>query len=117
MAERFGVTFKVSLRAAGYQGQHLSCEWVIEASTLKPRNPTHETCYRVQAVHEGSLTKMSDRGTTLHCGQILRSCRKARMHILCAVWDHCEMSAYRMGHELKMRFYSGEAHRTATTKA
>ncbi|KAL0385892.1 UNVERIFIED_CONTAM: hypothetical protein Sradi_2983500 [Sesamum radiatum] len=57
MTERFGVTCKVAPRAAGYQGQHLSCEWVIEASTLRPRNPTHETCYRVQAVHEGPLTK------------------------------------------------------------
>ncbi|KAL0413009.1 UNVERIFIED_CONTAM: hypothetical protein Sradi_1502600 [Sesamum radiatum] len=37
-AERFGVTCKVAPRAAGYQGQHLSGGWAIEASTLRPRN-------------------------------------------------------------------------------
>ncbi|KAL0367031.1 UNVERIFIED_CONTAM: hypothetical protein Sradi_3593200 [Sesamum radiatum] len=60
---------------------------------------------------------MSSRGTMPHCGQILRPCRKARMHVGRAVWDHCEMSAYRMCHGLKMRSYSSEAHRTATTEA
>ncbi|XP_020553455.1 receptor-like protein 12 [Sesamum indicum] len=42
-AERLRVTCKVALRAAGYQGQHLSCEWVIETIIRKPRDPTHET--------------------------------------------------------------------------
>ncbi|KAL0303238.1 UNVERIFIED_CONTAM: hypothetical protein Sradi_6191900 [Sesamum radiatum] len=60
---------------------------------------------------------MSGHGTTPHCGPILRPCRKARRHIGRAVWEHREMSAYRMGHGLEMRSYSGEAHRTATTKA
>ncbi|KAL0292288.1 UNVERIFIED_CONTAM: hypothetical protein Sradi_6996300 [Sesamum radiatum] len=60
---------------------------------------------------------MSGRGTAPHCGQILRPGRKARRHVGRAVWEHCEMSAYRMGHGLKKRSYSGEAHRTATTKA
>ncbi|KAL0409658.1 UNVERIFIED_CONTAM: hypothetical protein Sradi_1900200 [Sesamum radiatum] len=113
----FGATCKVAPRAAGYQVQHLSCEWVIEASTLRPHNPTHETCYWVQAVHEGPLAKMSGRGMTPHCGQILRPCRKASRHVGRDVWDHCEMSAYRMGNGLKMQSYSDEAHRTATTKA
>ncbi|KAL0303298.1 UNVERIFIED_CONTAM: hypothetical protein Sradi_6197900 [Sesamum radiatum] len=60
---------------------------------------------------------MSGRGTPPQYGQILRPCRKARKHIGRTVWDHCEMLAYRMGHGLKMRSYSSEAHRTATTKA
>ncbi|KAL0303802.1 UNVERIFIED_CONTAM: hypothetical protein Sradi_6248300 [Sesamum radiatum] len=60
---------------------------------------------------------MSGRGTTPHYGQILRPCRKTSRHVGRAVWAHCEMSAYRMGHGLKMRSYSSEAHRTATTKA
>ncbi|KAL0400311.1 UNVERIFIED_CONTAM: hypothetical protein Sradi_2374400 [Sesamum radiatum] len=115
MAERFGVTCKVAPRAAGYQGQHLSYEWVIEASTLRPRNSTHGTRYRVQAVHKGPLVKTSGRGTTPHYGQILRPCRKARRNAGRAVWDHCKMLACRIGHGLKMR-YSSEAHRTATMK-
>ncbi|KAL0462581.1 UNVERIFIED_CONTAM: hypothetical protein Slati_0145700 [Sesamum latifolium] len=98
-------------------GQHLSCEWVIDASTLRPRDPTHGTCYRVLVVHGGSLAKMSDRGATPHCGHIMKPCRKARRHVGRAVWDHCGISAYRMGLGLKKRSYSGEAHRTATTKA
>ncbi|KAL0366684.1 UNVERIFIED_CONTAM: hypothetical protein Sradi_3558500 [Sesamum radiatum] len=108
---------KVAPWAAGYQGQHLSCEWVIEASTLRPRNPTHATCYRVQVVHEGPLAKMSGHGMTPHCGQILRPCRKTSRHVGRAVWDHCEMSAYQIGHGLKMRSYLGEAQRMAKTKA
>ncbi|KAL0420328.1 UNVERIFIED_CONTAM: hypothetical protein Slati_3055700 [Sesamum latifolium] len=71
MAERFRARCKVAPRAAGYQGQHLSCEWVSEASTLRSRDPTHGTCYRVLAVHGGALAKMSGRGTTPHCGQIM----------------------------------------------
>ncbi|KAL0444448.1 UNVERIFIED_CONTAM: hypothetical protein Slati_2167500 [Sesamum latifolium] len=116
MIERFGTTGKVAPRAAGYQGQHLSCEWVIKASTLRPRDPTHETYYRVLAVHGGPLAKMSDRGATPHCGHIIKPCRKTRRHVGHAVWDHCEMSAYRMSLELKMQSYSGEAHRTTTMK-
>ncbi|KAL2248278.1 UNVERIFIED_CONTAM: hypothetical protein Sindi_2680100, partial [Sesamum indicum] len=46
-AERSRVTRKFAPRAVKYQGQYLSCEWVIEASTPKPRDPTHGTRYRV----------------------------------------------------------------------
>ncbi|KAL0319861.1 UNVERIFIED_CONTAM: hypothetical protein Sradi_5247600 [Sesamum radiatum] len=46
---------------------------------------------------------MSGCGTAPHCGQILRPGRKAIRHVGRAVWEHCEMSAYRMGHGLKMR--------------
>ncbi|KAL0303870.1 UNVERIFIED_CONTAM: hypothetical protein Sradi_6255100 [Sesamum radiatum] len=80
-AERFGVTRKVTPRAAGYQGQHISCEWVIEVSTLRPRNPTHEKCYRVKPSMRVRWLKMRGRGTTPHCGQILRPCRKVRRHV------------------------------------
>ncbi|KAL0430583.1 UNVERIFIED_CONTAM: hypothetical protein Sradi_0684300 [Sesamum radiatum] len=59
---------------------------------------------------------MSGRRTPPHCGQIPRPCRKARRHVERTVWDHCEMSAYRTGHGLKMRSYSSETHRTATTR-
>ncbi|KAL0449866.1 UNVERIFIED_CONTAM: hypothetical protein Slati_1543000 [Sesamum latifolium] len=65
------MTRKVAPRAAGNQGQHLSCEWVIEANTLRPRDPTHGTCYRVLAVHGGPLAKMSGCGATPYCGQIM----------------------------------------------
>ncbi|KAL2227535.1 UNVERIFIED_CONTAM: hypothetical protein Sindi_2112200, partial [Sesamum indicum] len=65
-AERFRVTCKVAPRAARYLGQNLSCEWVIEASTPRPRDPTHGTRYRVLAVHGGPLAKMSGRGATPH---------------------------------------------------
>ncbi|KAL2243821.1 UNVERIFIED_CONTAM: hypothetical protein Sindi_0500100 [Sesamum indicum] len=70
-AERFRVTCKVAPRAARYLGQHLSCEWVIEASTPRPRDPTHGTRYRVLAVHGGPLAKMSGRGATPHCAVLL----------------------------------------------
>ncbi|KAL0439048.1 UNVERIFIED_CONTAM: hypothetical protein Slati_2387800 [Sesamum latifolium] len=117
MTERFCTMRKVAPRAAGYQGQYFSCKWVIEVSTLRPRDPTHGTCYRVQAVHAGPLAKMSDRGTPPHCGHITKLCRKTRKHAGHAVWDHCEMSAYRMGLGFKMRSYSDDARKTATTKA
>ncbi|KAL0428388.1 UNVERIFIED_CONTAM: hypothetical protein Slati_3013600 [Sesamum latifolium] len=107
---------KVAPRAAGYQGQYLLCESVIEASTPRPRDPTHRTCYQVQAVQAGPLAKMSDRGTTPHCGHIIKPCRKTRRHAGHAVRDQCEMSAYRMGLGLKMRSYSGDARKTAMKK-
>ncbi|KAL0355464.1 UNVERIFIED_CONTAM: hypothetical protein Sradi_3993300 [Sesamum radiatum] len=71
-------------------------------STLRPRDPTHETCYWVLAVHGGPLAKMSGRGATPHCEQIVNPCRKARRHVGHIVWDHCQMSAYGMGVRLKM---------------
>ncbi|KAL2224608.1 UNVERIFIED_CONTAM: hypothetical protein Sindi_3007100 [Sesamum indicum] len=70
-ADRFRVTCKVAPRAARYLGQHLSGEWVIEASTPRPRDPTHGTRYRVLAVHGGPLAKMSGRGATPHCAVLL----------------------------------------------
>ncbi|KAL0373852.1 UNVERIFIED_CONTAM: hypothetical protein Sradi_3300900 [Sesamum radiatum] len=103
IAERFGVMRKVAPRVAENQEQHLLCEWVIEASTLRPCDPTHEMCYRFVAVHGGPLAKMSGRGATTYCGQILKPCRKARRHVGCTVWDYCEMLAHRMGHGLKIR--------------
>ncbi|KAL0311592.1 UNVERIFIED_CONTAM: hypothetical protein Sangu_2453900 [Sesamum angustifolium] len=96
---------KVSSRAAGYQGQHFYCEWVIEASTLRPRG----MYYWVLVVHGGPLAKMRNRGATLHCGQIVKPCRKARRHVGHVVWDKCEMLAYRMGLDRMMGFYSGKA--------
>ncbi|KAL0313175.1 UNVERIFIED_CONTAM: hypothetical protein Sradi_5716800 [Sesamum radiatum] len=44
---------------------------------------------------------MSGRGTAPHCGQILRPGQKAIRHVGRAVWKHCEMSAYRMGPDLR----------------
>ncbi|KAL0283435.1 UNVERIFIED_CONTAM: hypothetical protein Sangu_2890100 [Sesamum angustifolium] len=82
--ERLQTMRKVAPRIAGYQGQHFSCEWVIEVSTLRPRDPTHGTRYWV----------LVGRGATRHCGQIVKPCRKARRHVGHAVGDHCEMSAY-----------------------
>ncbi|KAL2230036.1 UNVERIFIED_CONTAM: hypothetical protein Sindi_1598000, partial [Sesamum indicum] len=70
-AKRFRVTCKVAPRAARYLGQHLSCEWVIEASTPRLRDLTHGTRYRVLAVHGGPLAKMSGRGATPHCAVLL----------------------------------------------
>ncbi|KAL2230006.1 UNVERIFIED_CONTAM: hypothetical protein Sindi_1595000 [Sesamum indicum] len=93
-AKRFHMTRKVVPQATRYQGQHLSCEWVIEASILRPSNPTHGTCYWVLAVHGGSLAKMSDRGATPHCGKIVKPRRKARRHIGHAVRDQGKMLAY-----------------------
>ncbi|KAL0370836.1 UNVERIFIED_CONTAM: hypothetical protein Sangu_0401700 [Sesamum angustifolium] len=87
----------------GYQGQHLLCEWVIRASILRPRDPTCGTCYWVLAVYGGPLAKMSGRRATLHCGQTMKPCQKARRHV------GMSCGAYRMGLGLKMRSYSGEA--------
>ncbi|KAL2235278.1 UNVERIFIED_CONTAM: hypothetical protein Sindi_1260000, partial [Sesamum indicum] len=56
-AERLCVTRKVAPWAARYQGQHLSCEWMIEVSIPKPRDPTYDMRYRVLAVHGGPLAK------------------------------------------------------------
>ncbi|KAL0430764.1 UNVERIFIED_CONTAM: hypothetical protein Sradi_0702400 [Sesamum radiatum] len=47
----------------------------------------------------------------------MRPCRKASKHVGLTVRDHCEMLAYQMDHGLKMRSYSGEAHRMATAWA
>ncbi|KAL0456974.1 UNVERIFIED_CONTAM: hypothetical protein Slati_1036600 [Sesamum latifolium] len=51
MAERFCVTRKVAPWPVGYQGQHLSGEWVIEASTPRPCDPTRGMHYWVLATH------------------------------------------------------------------
>ncbi|KAL0334252.1 UNVERIFIED_CONTAM: hypothetical protein Sangu_1581400 [Sesamum angustifolium] len=100
---------KVALRAAGNQGQHLPCDRVIEASTPRPRDPTRGMRYRVLAIHGGPVAKMCGRGAMPHCGKIVKPCQRASRHAEHAVRDHCEMSAYRMGHGLKMRSYSAEA--------
>ncbi|KAL0312787.1 UNVERIFIED_CONTAM: hypothetical protein Sradi_5678000 [Sesamum radiatum] len=86
---RYRVGRWVAPWAAENQGQHLSFAWVIEASTLRPRDLTHAVCYRVLAVHGGPLAKMSGCGATPHVGQVMRPCCKLSRHGGRAVWDHC----------------------------
>ncbi|KAL0434631.1 UNVERIFIED_CONTAM: hypothetical protein Sradi_0171000 [Sesamum radiatum] len=58
-----------------YQGQYLSCEWTIETSTLKPRDPTRgHALLGSSLVHGGLMAKICGRGATLHCGQIVKPC-------------------------------------------
>ncbi|KAL2226553.1 UNVERIFIED_CONTAM: hypothetical protein Sindi_2014000, partial [Sesamum indicum] len=113
-AESLRVMCKVAPRAAGYLGQHLSCEWVIDASIQRPRDSTYGMRYRVLAVHGGPLAKdrrsWDDAALWAYCEA--KAERQEGMSGI-AVRENGKVSAYRLGLGLMMLSYSGEAWKAA----
>ncbi|KAL2245784.1 UNVERIFIED_CONTAM: hypothetical protein Sindi_2846600 [Sesamum indicum] len=80
--ERLHVTRKIASRAARYQGQCLSCEWVVKTNIPRPCDPTHGMRYRVLAVHGGPCREVFRcRASEFQCRGQATDCRYTLIYV------------------------------------